>query len=348
MDTLDAFLRNCAIPEAKHRHKTAITWSSYSTAQRCRRAYWYAYCEGLEPIGERDTEALQIGDAVHRLCGGEITLEHLDPEIGRIVSPMVAAWLVRWGEVAVTPDREIEAWRHTTLLVEDGADTTEVTVGAHCDEIRTDEDGEVYVLERKTTKHISRSYLDRLALDQQIAIQAYLAGTQRVVYDVIRRAPIERKRGETDEEFAARRAEAKRKNKSGTTNITRRVPETDHEYEQRLVEWYRDNLSEALIRCEITIGEERQLSTITQVVGLAHALAKAQRLVLASDPSDRAADLDVEFGQSTQRCFDWGRRCDYWDLCVSGDAPAIRHELYQIRTKREGDPPTNAEIEGGQ
>jgi hypothetical protein len=327
-------------------HQTSITWSSYSTAQKCRRAYWYTYCEGIERAGDgQQSEALLIGDAVHRLCGGETELPDLPEHLGHEVSTMTAAWLVRWGECMLTPEREIEAWRSTTLLVADGDDSTEVTLGAHCDEIRTLDDGSVIVVERKTAKRIDANYLDRLALDQQIAIQAYLAGTETVIYDVITRAPIKQRTGETEEEYLERKREAARKNKSGTSSIKRKVAESVQQYQQRIVDWYRDNLSEALIRVHVTVGTERALSAITQAIGLAHSLAKSQRLVLSAETeSERETNLDTEFPQSSQRCFDWGRRCEYWDLCTSQDSPVIKQELYQLRAKREGDPPTNQEI----
>lgn len=328
-------------------HKTSITWSSYSTAQRCRRAYWYTYCEAIELAGLAQDDALVVGDAVHRLCGGEPTIPDLPEHLGPIVAGMTAAWLLRWGETSVTPDREIEAWRTVTLLVEDDAASmhTEVTIGAHCDEVRTDEQGEVTVVERKTASRVDKNYLDRLALDQQIAIQAYLAGTSRVIYDVITKPPFRQSAGETEQQFVERRREAARKNKSGKSTISRRHPETVDEYCYRIAEWYREHLADALIRCHVTVSTERALSAITQVLALAHTLAKSQRNVLsATSIDDHAASLDCEFPQSTQRCFDYGRRCEYWDLCVTQDNNVLKDSLYQLRKKREGNPPTNKEI----
>ena len=325
-------------------HKTAITWSSYSTAQRCRRAYWYTYCEGIELAGSAQDDALVVGDAVHRLCAGESTIPDLPYHLGPIVAGMVGAWLVRWGEMVVTPDREIEAWRTCTLLVEDEDANTEVTIGAHCDEVRTDEEGDVTVVERKTASRVDKNYLDRLALDQQIAIQAYLAGTTQVIYDVITKPPIRQSVGETEEQFVERKREAARKNKSGKSSIRRREPETIDEYSYRIAGWYREHLDDAVIRYPVTVSTERALSAITQVLALGHELAKSQRVVLASSIDDRAVNLDCEFPQSTQRCFDYGRRCEYWDLCVTNDQNVLKDSLYQVRKKREGNPPTNQEI----
>lgn len=328
---------------------TAITWSSYSTAQACRRAYWYRYCEGIESTNQSKSDALVIGDAVHRLCGGERVVPDLPEELGPIVNAMVAAWLVRWGELRVTPDRQIEAWVHETLVTDDpDGGQVEVTIGAHCDEIRTVPKpknmsewetfhDDTIVVERKTTTHVDRNYLDRLHLDQQIALQAFLAGTPRVVYDVIQRAPIKRQLGETDAGFLERRQEAARKNKSGKSDIKRKVEESIYSYRQRLVNWYNQN-PDALLRCDLTIPYERQHRVVTQVANMARRLRLDQLDVIAGKHT-----IDDEFPQSTQRCFDWGRRCEYWDACTSADSDAVKAQLYTIRTKREGDPPTNGE-----
>lgn len=322
--------------------RTAITWSSYSTAQTCRRAYWYRYCEGIEIGGANEAKAdpLVIGDAVHRLCAGERTIPDLPEHLGPIVSTMAAAWLLRWQETEVTPSRQIEAWVTDEIEVGEGFARVLVTVGAHCDEIRDLGDRRV-VVERKTAGRVDGHYLERLALDQQIALQAYLADVDTVLYDVIQVAPIKREVGETDEEFALRRSKAKAKNASGKTTITRRQTEALYTYQQRLARWYLERPS-ALLRCEVVIDQARKISAVTQVAGLAHRLRLDQDAVVHAE--DHGSELDARFPQSTQRCFDWSRRCEYWNACTSGDNELVKQELYAIRTKREGDPPTNREI----
>lgn len=322
---------------------TSITWSSYSTAQSCRRKYWLAYCEGVELAdrSEAKSDALLIGDAVHRLCGGEPTVPDLPEHLGPIVSTMSATWLIRYGECTLGPERQIEAWVTDEVGVGIGDKVVSVTLGAHCDEIRKTEDRRI-VVERKTAKRVDGNYLERLALDQQIALQAYLADVDTVIYDVIQVAPIKRELGETDQDFAERRAKAKAKNKSGTTNVKRRVEEHPWLYSQRLVKWYIDH-PEALLRYDVTIEQERKIAAVSQIAGLAASLRLAQLDVLEQEEHDREAQIDLHFAQSTQRCFDWGRRCEYWALCTSGNSELVKQQLYTIRPKREGDPPTNRE-----
>ena len=61
-----------------------------------------------------------------------------------------------------------------------------------------------------------------------------------ILYNVLVKAKLQQGKGETEEEYQARRAELLAKSKTGKTTAKRRMPETDEEFQQRLAEKYAD------------------------------------------------------------------------------------------------------------
>ncbi|RQV96775.1 hypothetical protein EH220_05255 [bacterium] len=59
-----------------------------------------------------------------------------------------------------------------------------------------------------------------------------------IVYNILAKAKLRQKQGETEDEYQARCAELIAKSKSGKTTAKRKMPETDEEFQARLAEWY--------------------------------------------------------------------------------------------------------------
>ena len=101
-----------------------------------------------------------------------------------------------------------------------------------------------YILEHKTAATIDADYLERLWTDFQIAIYShYVEQTlgipiTGVIYNVLGKARLQQGKGETEDEYQARRAELIEKSKTGKTTAKRKLPESDEEFQARLAAKY--------------------------------------------------------------------------------------------------------------
>jgi hypothetical protein len=179
--------------------------------------------------------------------------------------------------------------------------------------------GEHFILEHKTAAQIDADYLEKLWTDFQITLYAhYIEQTMGIpitgiLYNVLVKAKLQQGKGETEEEFQARRAELLAKSKTGKSTAKRRLPETDHEFQQRLADKYadpgilhREMLYLSRDRFEILRGE---LWELTQ----AFLEAKRRRV----------------FYQNTSFCFNYQRPCAYFALCRSNGNPNVLENFYQ-------------------
>ena len=85
-------------------------------------------------------------------------------------------------------------------------------------------DGEVYLAEHKTASSLTGDYLDRLWTDTQIALYSFYLRelgypVVGVIYNILLKARLQQRVGETEAEFEARRAALAAKNKSGKTPL---------------------------------------------------------------------------------------------------------------------------------
>lgn len=185
--------------------------------------------------------------------------------------------------------------------------------------VQMKETGEFFIVEHKSAAQISGDYIERLPLDFQVLLYAHhlskdmdipIAG---VIYDVVGKAQLKQKQGETEEEFEARKAELLAKSKTGKTSAKRRVGETDEEYQERLAEKYRDPAMfhrEILYVSQADIGE-----VVVEVWELTQQLLRAYN--------------DDRWYRNDSMCFHYGRPCPYFPLCRSGGNPNLRENLYE-------------------
>ena len=91
------------------------------------------------------------------------------------------------------------------------------------------------------------SYLERLWTDFQTTLYCHYAELALgiriagVIYNVLVKARLQQGHGETEEEFAQRKAELEAKSKTGKPSAAkRRLPESDEDFQARLLERYED------------------------------------------------------------------------------------------------------------
>ncbi len=179
--------------------------------------------------------------------------------------------------------------------------------------------GEYFILEHKTASQVDADYLEKLWTDFQITIYAhYIEQTMGIpitgiLYNVLVKAKLQQSKGETEEEFQARRAELLAKSKTGKTTAKRKMPESDEEFQQRLAEKYAD--PEMFHREMLYLSRDRFDILRSELWELTQAFLDARRRGV--------------FYQNTAFCFNYQRPCPYFALCRSNGNPNVIENFYQ-------------------
>ena len=162
-------------------------------------------------------------------------------------------------------------------------------------------------------------YLEKLWTDFQITIYAhYIEQTMGIpitgiLYNVLVKAKLQQSKGETEEEFQARRAELLAKSKTGKSSAKRRMPETDEEFQERLAEKYAEPAM--LHREMLYLSRDRFDILRAELWELTQAFLDARRRGV--------------FYQNTAFCFNYQRPCPYFALCRSNGNPNLIENFYQ-------------------
>lgn len=178
---------------------------------------------------------------------------------------------------------------------------------------------EYFILEHKTASQIDSDYLERLWTDFQITLYAhYVEQTMGlpitgILYNVLVKARLQQSKGETEEEFEARRAELLAKSKTGRTTARRREPESDEEFQRRLNEKYADPAM--FHRERLILSRDRFDVLRSELWELTQAFLDARRRGV--------------FYQNTSFCFNYQRPCPYFALCRSNGNPNVIENFYQ-------------------
>ena len=186
-------------------------------------------------------------------------------------------------------------------------------------------DGRNFLLEHKTAASIDASYLERLWTDFQIALYShYVEETlgipiTGVIYNILGKARLQQGEGETEEEFAARRAELLAKSKTGKSSAKRKLPESDEEFQARLAEKYADP---GMFHRETLFLSRDQIDALrAELWELTQAFLEARRRGV--------------FYQNTSFCFHFRKPCAYFALCRSGGSPVVLENFYEHRAPHE-------------
>ena len=304
-----------------------ITHSSVECFQECRRKWFYRYERELIPT-ETQT-ALGIGTAVH--AGLEFWFKFgslpgavqaaaeagaytgLDTESQIKVQAMIERYTEVYEQEAFTvvevektfkaplrnpitfrASRTFELWGKVDAIVKAGE--------------------AYYILEHKTTADISEAYLKAIDIKPQTVIyaaaieEALGIPVRGAIYDILEKPGIRMAKGETEDEFEARRAELAAKSKTGKSTAKRREADTFDSFLARC----REKLTaESFRRVQIDITIERKRDVLD-------GLWKAARDMIRAEIYPNAG-----------ACAPIGRECPYLELCRAGGDESKCPGLYE-------------------
>ena len=311
------------------------TYSMWSSFRNCRKATELRYLRHLVPL-ERDRN-LHFGSISHeclqawhvrrdlaevlalidRLCPDRIQDENQRRD-WHLATAMMTAYAARYA----TEDFEVigleQNFEGPIVNPATGAASRSFVLAGKVDGI-VRIGGEHYLLEHKTAAQVDGDYLERLWTDFQITIYAhYIEETMGIpitgiLYNVLVKAKLQQGKGETEEEFQARRAELLAKSKTGKTTAKRRLPESAEEFQARLAEKYADP---AMFHREMLyLSRDRFEILRSELWELTQAFLDARRRGV--------------FYQNTAFCFNYQRPCAYFALCRSNFNPNVIENFYQ-------------------
>ena len=311
------------------------TYSMWNQFRNCRKAAELRYLQHLVPL-ERDRN-LHFGSLIHE-C---LELWHRQRDLARVLDlidrrctaraqdedqkrdwHLATAMMRAYAERYAEEEFEVVALEHVfegpIVNPATGAASRSFRLAGKVDGIVCI-DGEYFLLEHKTASQIDADYLERLWTDFQITLYAhYVEQTLEIpvtgiLYNVLVKARLQQSKGETEEEFEARRAELLTKSKTGRTAARRREPESDEDFQRRLAEKYSDP---AMFHRERLYQSREQFDTLrAELWELTQAFLDARRRGV--------------FYQNTSFCFNYQRPCPYFALCRSNGNPNVIENFYQ-------------------
>lgn len=311
------------------------TYTMWSLFRNCRKAVEWRYLEQLVPIsrdrnlhfGSIIHECLQtwherrdldeVLALIHRLCPNRPQDENQRRD-WHLAIAMIRAYAAEYS----TEEFEIIALEKTfegpITNPATGAASRSFTLAGKVDGIVRIA-GEYFILEHKTAAQIDGDYLERLWTDFQITIYAhYIEQTMGIpitgiLYNVLVKAKLQQGKGETEEEYQARREELLAKSKTGKTTAKRRMPESDLDFQHRLAQKYAD--PEMFHREMLYLSRDRFDILRSELWELTQAFLDARRRGV--------------FYQNTAFCFNYQRPCPYFPLCRSNGNPNLIENFYQ-------------------
>lgn len=302
------------------RQLETITYSALSTFKNCRKKYAWRYLEHLVPL-QRDA-ALFFGDLIHNclevwhgtrsLASVHAYLETVQADTADRLNAvaMIEAYAKhyaeeRWAVVALEKPFEATVYNPAT-----GAASRSFVMRGKVDGIVC-EDGRNYILEHKTASRIDAAYIERLWTDFQSKIYAHFISEATglkiygVEYNVLTKARIAQRQGETEEAFQERYAAACAANKSGKSSAKREFPESNAEYRARLDEFY--SRPGTFHRERLYFSKEDFDELRSELWELTQQLLEARKRSGA-------------YYANSSQCFQWGKPCPYWKLCSNPKA----------------------------
>lgn len=321
--------------------RTLTTYSFWNAFRNCRKACEWRYLRELVPLGR--AHALSFGTLIHaclEMWHGGSSLEEVLDFIDRSLpnrsrddgekSDWHLARAMVWGYASKNWDIEFEVvelektFEGRIINPATGASSRTLTIAGKVDGI-VRRGREYYILEHKTASQMDGDYLEKLWTDLQISLYAhYIEETMGikiagVIYNVLVKAKLQQSKGETILEFEARRAELIAKSKTGRTSATRRMPETDGEFAERLGAKY---CEPGMFHREILYISRDQFDAM-----------KADLWELTQQFLD--ARRRGAFYRNTSYCFANHRQCAYFPLCRSNGSKNVIENFYEVKPPHE-------------
>lgn len=278
-----------------------ITNSSFCCYRNCPRKYYYRYVLGRRRPGGDYSPALALGTAVHDWLDWLYTEgiderqlfsfqpprlpgSDLEPKEQLIATAMVAGYLNRWQNDSWQVRAALCEYEFRVPLPINGVN---VELAGKFDMVAWHDDNRIYLWEHKTAGRIDGTYLGKLWSDSQIT--AYVFALQSLGIDcnqvIYNVLP---------------KPSIRQRVKSG---------ETLAEYGQRLIAWYQ---SAPFHRENVIVGKRQIEHWLDDVRDYCCVLA-----------DNLAAHEIASYPRNTQRCFDWGRACEYVPVCQAGNPDGL-------------------------
>jgi len=304
--------------------KRTITHSAMQSFKDCRAKYNYRYLQRLVPVEKR--EALYFGSAVHAgleawfrygIAEQAIDLAYSFDEIGLEnqckAAELLRAYIEHWHTEpfeVISIERIFEA---PLINPATKYPSTYWTLSGKVDGLVRYENS-FYILEHKTTSSIDDAYLGRILIDAQIAIYALALSRELggpvvgAIYDILQKPSIRMKKGESEEEFEARRAALIAKSKTGKSSAKQQIAETEAEFRERL----KESITADNFRREIVKFQPEQL------------------VQMEAELWELAADMRTvkTYYKNTSSCTKYGSPCEYLPLCRCNGDLALCEGLY--------------------
>ena len=319
------------------------TFSMWNAFRNCRKACEWRYMKELVPVS-RD-QRLSFGSMIHECLemwhrDGEIAavLDHIDKALVNRTSDesqrsdwhLGRAMMSGYADTYPAEDFEIffleKPFEGSIINPATGAVSRTFAIAGKVDGIvRMRSTGEYYLIEHKTAAQLDGDYLEKLWTDLQISLYCHYIGQTLgirlagVIYNVLVKTKLQQGKGETESEFVARRADLIAKSKTGKSSATRRMPESDYAFAERLAAKYRES-------------------------GMFH----REMLYISSDQFDAMKadlwELTQQFLDSRRRgvfcrntayCFNYHRPCAYYPLCRSNGSENVIANFYEVKPPHE-------------
>lgn len=327
-------------------NQMTTTYSMWNRFRNCRKACEYRYLRHLSPI--RKNNNLAFGSVIHECL--EIwhgtrdmmkVLNHIDRTYDdrsrdldqkrdwHLATAMMKGYARRYPREEFKVVELEKTFEGKIVNPDSGRTSRNFILAGKVDGIVRIGD-EYFLLEHKTSGQIDSAYLERLWTDFQITLYSwYIEQTLGirivgVIYNILVKARLQQSLGETEAEFQARRADLIAKSKTGKSSATRRMPEGDYEFQDRLAAKYEE--SGMFHREMLYLSRDRFIELQQELWELTQTFNDARRR--------------NTFYRNTSHCFHFNRPCAYYPLCSSGENPNVRENLYEIV-------PPNQELLGG-
>lgn len=317
------------------------TYSFWNLFRNCRKACEWRYVKELVPINRNHN--LSFGSLMHSCLetwhggsGLDVVLDLIDrslpnrsqDELEKSDWHLARAMMMGYAERYPAEDFEIVALEKTfegrIINPATGASSRSLQIAGKVDGIvRIGWD--YYILEHKTASQLDADYLERLWTDTQITLYCHyveqtlgikIAG---VIYNVLVKAKLQQSKGETEAEFEVRRAELLAKSKTGKTTATRKMPESDTDFQSRLLAKYSE--PEMFHREMLYLSRDQFDSMKSDLWELTQQFLDSRRRRV--------------FYRNTSFCFQYHRACSYFPLCRANGSENVIANFYEVKPPHE-------------
>lgn len=321
--------------------RTVTTYSMWSLFRNCRKACEWRYVHELAPI-KRDHN-LSFGSLMHECLeqwhrNRDLTavLDHIDKSLPNRLGDdsqkadwhLATAMMKSYAATYPLEDFDVvfleKTFEGKIANPVTGASSRSFVLSGKVDGIVCI-NGKFYLLEHKTASQMDGDYLEKLWTDFQVTLYAHyveqalgikIAG---IIYNILVKARLQQGKGETESEFEIRRSELIAKSKTGKTTATRKIPESDDSFQDRLMAKYAEP---GLFHREMLYISRNQFETLqTDLWELTQQFLDCRRRGV--------------FYQNTSYCFFYHRPCAYFALCRSGGSPNVIENFYEHKTAHE-------------